>query len=236
MLVTRVNPVDGTVLIRIPGGEFVMGSDRFSSGRPRHRVRLSPYWIGRTEVTNAQYRRFLAATGRPPWPLAQEERFTADDQPVVGVDWEDAAAYCAWAGGRLPAEAEWEFAARGSDGREYPWGDAEPAAGQAVFGLDFLKGQAAAAGATPGDCSPFGVLDMGGNVGEWCADWAGPYPPLSDEPLVDPRGPAGGVWKIRRGGCYMSAALGTRATERYFTPPVPLLNRRYIGFRLVVDG
>ncbi len=233
---TRVHEMDGGVLVYIPGGEFVMGGTRFSGERPPHRVRLSPYWIGRTEVTNAMYARFRAATGyRPTW-LAGEERFNAPEQPVVGVDWEDAAAYCAWAGGRLPTEAEWEFAARGMDGRQFPWGDEEPGPGRAVFSLDFLKGQAAPAGSTPGDVSPFGVLDMAGNVSEWCADWGAPYPADGPEPLVDPRGPAGGTLRVRRGGSYMAAAGGLRVTERYLTPPVPLLNRRYIGFRLVLPA
>jgi formylglycine-generating enzyme required for sulfatase activity len=231
---SRVNEKDGGVLIWIPGGEFVMGGSEFSSERPPHRVRLSLYWIGRTEVTNAMYRRFIDETGHPPTTLASEERFGAPEQPVVGVDWADAAAYCAWAGGRLPTEAEWEFAARGTDGRRYPWGTDEPEPGRAVFDRDFLKGVAAAVGTTPGDVSPFGVLDMAGNVTEWCADWAAPYPADGPEPLLDPKGPPTGTLRVRRGGSYMSTGLGLRVTERYLTPPVPLLNRRYIGFRLAV--
>jgi formylglycine-generating enzyme required for sulfatase activity len=229
------NEKDGSTLIRIPGGEFVMGSDRLSIARPAHRVRVSPFWIGRTEVTNAQYRRFVGETGHAPALLWTEERFSADEQPVVGVDWADAAAYCAWAGGRLPTEAEWELAARGTDGREYPWGSELPAPGQAVFNRDFLKGQAAPVGTTPGDVSPFGVMDMAGNVTEWCADWAAPYP-ADGTVIVDPRGPEIGTLRVRRGGSYMSAAEGLRVTERYLTPPVPTLNRRYIGFRLAVDA
>lgn len=232
---TRVNPRDGAVLIRIPGGEFTMGGVEFSSERPPHRVQLSAYWVGRTEVTNAMYRRFLAATGHPPPAVVQEERFSGDEQPVVGVDWADAAAYCAWAGGRLPTEAEWEFAARGTDGRRYPWGNEPPGAGRAVFEMDFLKGQAAPVGTTPGDVSPFGVLDMAGNVSEWCSDWAAPYAAGGPEPLPDPRGPTVGTLRVRRGGSYMSSGLGLRVSERYLTPPVPVLNRRYIGFRLAMD-
>lgn len=232
----RVHQKTGAVLLYIPGGEFMMGGSEFSSERPAHRVRLSPYWIGRTEVTNSMYRRFLAETGHPPTVLAGEERFNADDQPVVGVDWSDAAAYCAWAGGRLPTEAEWEFAARGTDGRPYPWGAEPPQPGRAVFDRDFLKGQAAPAGSTPGDVSPFGVLDLAGNVSEWCADWAAPYPADGPEPLLDPKGPSTGTLRVRRGGSYMSSGPGLRATERYFTPPAPLLNRRYVGFRLAMDA
>jgi formylglycine-generating enzyme required for sulfatase activity len=233
---TRVNPRDGARLVWIPGGEFTMGGTEYSSERPPHRVRLSPYWLGRTEVTNAMYRRFLAATGHPAPAVIQEERFSGDEQPVVGVDWADAAAYCAWAGGRLPTEAEWEFAAHGTDGRLYPWGNEAPDASCVAFERDFLKGQAAPVGTAAGDVSPFGVLDMAGNVSEWCSDWAAPYAAGGFEPLLDPKGPPTGILRIRRGGSYMSSAPGLRVTERYFTPPVPVLNRRYIGFRLAMDG
>lgn len=232
---TRLNEKDSGVLIWIPGGEFTMGSAEFSSERPAHRVRLTPYWIGRTEVTNRMYRRFLAETGRPPTTLAQEERFNGDEQPVVGVDYADAAAYCAWAGGRLPTEAEWEFAARGTDGRRYPWGNDAPTPAHAVFDRDFLKGQAAPVGSTPGDVSPFGLMDMAGNVSEWCADWSAPYPPDGEEPLRNPQGPPSGTLRCRRGGSYMYSGSGLRITERYPTAPVPILNRRYIGFRLAME-
>ena len=213
-----------------------MGSTETAGEGPPHRVRLSPCWIARTEVTNQQYRRFLAETGHPPTTLATEDRFNRDDQPVVGADWEDAAAYCRWAGGRLPTEAEWEFAARGTDGRRYPWGNAEPSPSQAVFLLDFLKGEAAPVGSTPGDTSPFGVMDLAGNVTEWCADWFAPYASDTGTPPADPKGPPAGTLRVRRGGTYWYAAAGLRTTQRYSSPPAPILSRRYIGFRYVVDA
>ena len=232
---TRVNERDGATLLSIPAGEFTMGSDRAALQRPPHRVRVSAFWMSRTEVTNAQYQRFRSATGHRATFTADDERFGAPDQPVVGVDWPDAAAYAKWAGGRLPTEAEWEYAARGTDGRRFPWGNEPPKSGRVRFNLDFLKGFAAPVGTAPDDVSPFGVRDMGGNIGEWCSDFAAKYP-AGTEVVLDPKGPATGTLRIRRGGNYCSAASGTEATERYFTPESPILNRRYIGFRYVVDA
>jgi formylglycine-generating enzyme required for sulfatase activity len=232
----RVNPRDDAVLHWIPGGEFVMGSDAFSGERPPHRVRVSPFWLCRTEVTHEMYARFAAEAGHRPSNILSEERFAQPRQPVVGIDWADAAAYARWAGGRLPTEAEWEFAARGTDGREFPWGSELPDPARAVYGLDFLKGQAAPVGSRPGDVSPFGILDLAGNVSEWCADWAGPYPAAVDQPLIDPQGPAAGTCRVRRGGCYYYAGAGLRACERYSSSPVPALSYRHIGFRYVLDA
>lgn len=233
---TRVNLKDQAILHWIPGGEFVMGSEAFSGERPAHRVRLSPFWICRTEVTHEMFARFVEVTGHRPSNLLTEERFSQPRQPVVGIDWADAVAYARWAGGRLPTEAEWEFAARGEDGREFPWGNESPGAGQAAFGMDFLKGQAAPVGSHPHDVSPFGILDLAGNVSEWCADWSGPYPAAGSEPLVNPTGPPSGTFRVRRGGCYYYSAPGLRACERYSSSPTPSLSYRHIGFRYVVEG
>jgi len=231
---TRTHPKDSSTLIYIPGGEFVMGSDAFSVERPPHRVRVSAFWMARTEVTNAQYRQFVEETKHRPSEFATDDLHNGDDQPVVGVSWDDAMAYCRWAGGRLPSEAEWEFAARGSDGREYPWGDEEPKKGRAVYGLIFGKGgKAEAVGTTPGDVSPFGVLDMAGNVIEWCSDWYGPYPNDSAKPLVNPTGPPQGNRRIMRGGCWTYQAQSLRATERWLV--VPQQRVRHSGFRLALD-
>lgn len=235
---THVNPVDGSTLHRIPGGEFVMGSDDFAVERPPHRVRVGPFWMAQTPVTNAMYRRFCLATGHRATDysnshLLDPKLTDADDQPVIGVDHADAEAYAKWAGGRLPTEAEWEFAARGADGRRYPWGNADPLPGQAVFGGIVGKGgQAAPVGTTPGDVSPFGILDMAGNVLEWCADWYGPYTSTT-EPLDNPIGPPQGPSRIQRGGCWAYEAPALRATARTLAPPHQRLNM--VGFRVVVD-
>ncbi len=188
--------------VTIPAGEFIMGSEAGRDDeRPAHLVYLDAYELDRYEVTNAQYRRFMLATGgRPPrywtdtaYPTGQA------DYPVVGVSWDDADAYCRWAGKRLPTEAEWEKACRGDDSRIYPWGDAwEPGrANVDAAGWNFGGATADSAAATvwdaawarlalppgspgptlkpvgshPDGASPFGILDMVGNASEWVADW-----------------------------------------------------------------
>ena len=232
----RVNSKDGTLLLYVPGGEFVVGSDEFSVERPPHTVRVSPFWMGRTEVSNAQYRQFLKATNTKPTVYNSQTLYSDPAQPVVGVTWDDAAAYCRWAGGRLPRESEWEFAARGSDGRQYPWGNAEPTESRAVYGRIFGQGgKPEAVGTTPGDVSPFGVLDMAGNVMEWCSDWYGPYPAESEQTLVDPAGPATGSKRIMRGGCWNFQAFALRLSHRWPTVPQLQGGTEHCGLRLVVD-
>ncbi|MCA9027406.1 MAG: SUMF1/EgtB/PvdO family nonheme iron enzyme [Planctomycetaceae bacterium] len=234
---TRVNEQDGTVLIYVPGGEFIMGSDEFSSERPPHRVRVSPFWMGRTEVTNAQYRRFLEATNGTPTEYDNKPLYGAPDQPVVGVTWSMAEAYCRWAGGRLPREAEWEFAARGTDGRLYPWGNAEPDSSRAIYGRIFGRGgKPEPVGTTPGDVSPFGILDMAGNVMEWCEDWYAPYPEETGQVLTDPVGPSSGSKRIMRGGCWNFQAFALRTTNRFPTMPEMTGGTEHLGIRLVVGA
>jgi formylglycine-generating enzyme required for sulfatase activity len=237
--ITRVNPIDGETLVWIPGGEFVMGSDEYAIERPPHRVRVRPFWMGRTPVTNAMYRDFVAKTGHRPQEFANQhlmnpKLWDGDDQPAIGVSYDDAVAYCTWAGGRLPTEAEWEFAARGTDGRLYPWGNEPPRPGRAAYGRILGKGGATApVGTHPGDEGPFGVLDLAGNVLEWCLDWFGPYADDA-KPLIDPRGPSQGTRRVQRGGCWMYDDRSLRATERIQGVPHQRLN--LVGFRVVVDA
>lgn len=210
-----VNPRDGMEMVYIAPGEFVIGTsdaeidawakgggdlnrewfEWFDDERPALRLRVSGYWIGRTEVTNAQYLRFVQATRhRTPdhWEggtvPAGLENF-----PVMMVDWDDARAYCEWAGGRLPREYEWEKAARGGDARVFPWGDQwdsrrcrnfevvtgrryssaqdmETAIAEWIDSHDTVREGAARVGSYPSDASPYGCKDMAGNVMEWCAD------------------------------------------------------------------
>ncbi|MBL8850012.1 MAG: DUF1501 domain-containing protein [Planctomycetaceae bacterium] len=237
---TKINAVDAGALVFVPAGEYTRGSDEIAVERPTHRVRVRPFWMARTPVTNAMYREFCKATGHRATDYSNSHLLSpkltdADDQPVIGVDHADAAAYAKWAGGRLPTEAEWEFAARGTDGRRYPWGDADPLPEQAVFAQTVGKGgKTAPVGTTPGDASPFGILDMAGNVLEWCADWYAPYPTDATEPLDNPAGPPSGLQRVQRGGCWAYEAPALRAASRTLAPPNQRLNM--VGFRIVVDA
>ncbi len=236
---TRRNSVDDSIMMYVSGGEFTMGSNRYSIEIPTHSVRVSPFWMARTPVTTAMYKVFVAATSHRSQEfynqhLVDSTLFYCDDHPAVGVSYDDAVAYCHWAGGRLPTEAEWEFAARGTDGREYPWGNDPPRPGRAVYGRVIGHGgKPDPVGTTPGDCSPFGILDMAGNVLEWCEDFFGPYPANGSEPQVNPRGAAQGSSRVLRGGCWCYEARSLRVTERLQQPPLQKLC--LIGFRMAID-
>jgi formylglycine-generating enzyme required for sulfatase activity len=219
---------------------------------PRHRVRLDAYLIDRHEVTTAQFERFVAATGHVTtaeregagWVsryVEGEWRWTAvpaaswrapdgpgtlapDDHPVTQVSWDDAWAYCRWAGKRLPTEAEWEKAARGTDGRPYPWGDRWD---QALAGGGRSVGPRPV-GALPATASPFQVQDMIGNAAEWVTDWFDKdYYQVS--PASNPPGPASGQYRVLRGGSWSHSRFHLRVTHRGRETPDSRDNR--VGFR-----
>ena len=157
-------------MVQIPAGEFVMGTNEFGRDEgPEHVVFLDAFWIDRFEVVNADYRLFVATTGRDPSACADSVGFNAARQPVVGVTWFDAQDFCAWAGKRLCSEAEWEKAA-GGDGRIYPWGNEDPDPTRLNF--NGHMGKPATVGSFPNGMSPFEVSDLSGNVWEWVADLA----------------------------------------------------------------
>ncbi len=206
----RAADLDGDV-VRIPAGAFVMGS---AAGRaneaPPHEVRLPAYTIDRYEVTVAQYVAFVAATGwRLPGNWDGPVPSLPGNLPVTHVAWPDAAAYCEWAGKRLPTEAEWERAARGDDGRRYPWGD-EWDPGRAAVAVDSGP---VPVGSFPEGASPYGVLDMAGNVHEWVADYYGAgYYAVS--PGDDPVGPEDHGNRVLRGGSWSSPSEWATTTFR----------------------
>lgn len=169
-------------MVEIPAGKFIMGSDkRWPDEGPQHEVTLKSYWIDKYEVTNAQYKKFIDATGRRS-PDHFRNRTYPDgkaDHPVTFVNWSDARDYCEWAGRRLPTDAEWEKAARGTDGRMFPWGDTfdinkanTPQRWTAIG----VTGDTTPVGSFEGGKSPYGLYDMSGNVWEWTSSWYVAYP------------------------------------------------------------
>jgi formylglycine-generating enzyme required for sulfatase activity len=231
----RVNEKDGTVLVYVPGGEYTLGADDIGDwARPVHRVRLSPFWIGKYPVTNEQYAEFLAANPEQrTLPLrAAGERFCQPRQPVVGGTWHEAQAYCRWAGLQLPSEAQWEAAARAGDGRRYPWGNEPPVSAHANFDQNEGK-KTTAVGSYPDGAGPFATLDQAGNVWEWCVDIWNPEAYHERDGQVDPVGTTGiAPYRVLRGGSwanssgYLAAAFRIRydATTR----------DRFIGFRCLL--
>lgn len=245
--------------IWIPGGTFWMGAqnaDREKPGfdpeayddeSPVHRVTVSGFWIDRFPVTVQVFRRFVEAQqtgylGEPFWdpagwawrkkenrvqPGDWEQQVKYPNRPVVEVSWYEAEAFARWAGKRLPTEAEWEFAARGPEGRKYPWGEEELTERHANFGLR-QKGPSPV-GVYPAGVTPEGVLDLAGNVWEWCADRYGDY---KKRPVVNPKGPEAGEYRLLRGGAFLNGPQRLRAAFRYDYHPEDSHNG--FGFRCVV--
>ena len=241
---------DGSVMVYVPAGEFTMGSSDgevdyalqlcneyygdcerslFEDEQPQHKVYLDAFWIDKTEVTNVQYQRCVEARvcpaptmcdwGEPPYGDASKA-----EHPVVCVSWHDAKAYCEWAGKRLPTEAEWEKAARGTDGWIYPWGNAFDGGKlnscDVNCSYDWKDASAnddyaetAPAGSYPTGASPYGALNMAGNAWEWVADGYDPgY--YNQSPYRNPLGPDSGEERVLRGGSWYIA--GVRIADRHW--------------------
>jgi eukaryotic-like serine/threonine-protein kinase len=215
----------------VPGGEFTMGSgsgDEFE--RPAHRVTVRPFFIDLREVSCEEYEKFLRATGRAAPAAWRDGELPpgAARRPVTGVTWDDAQAYAAWAGKRLPTEAEWEFAARGTDGRLYPWGN-EWESGHANAGTTAV-GHLADVGAHAAGASPYGVLDLAGNAWEWTASDLTAYPG-GELPAERPPGEL----KVIRGGCWRSSQNQATATFRRGWPMRGADDYGDTGFRCARD-
>jgi formylglycine-generating enzyme required for sulfatase activity len=214
---------DPVPMIRIPAGAFLMGSPEGNGRddeRPQRSVYLDEFAIDQVEVTNERYLAFVKATGHrtPPNPYGTGPLVSLkgiEHLPVVQTTWYDATTYCTWAKKRLPTEAEWEKAARGTDGRLYPWGNDPPTATRANFDREWEDEKTLhAVGSLPGGDSPYGVKDMAGNAREWVADWydAEYYKHAPDR---NPTGPdKKGVVRSIRGGSWHSPAADLTASAR----------------------
>ena len=187
-------------MVLVPAGEFLMGSEGWYDTKPAHQVYLDAFYIDTYEVTNALYQKFAQTTGRQAPPYWKDVKYNSPNQPVVGVTWDDAAAYCHWAHKRLPTEAEWEKAARGTDGRTYPWGNQWDKARANSAGGG--PGRPTPVGSYEGGKSPYGVYDMAGNVWEWVADWYD-VNYYQTSPNRNPRGPETGNTRVLRGGSWL---------------------------------
>lgn len=217
---------DGSVLIHIPPGDYLgakVPDARGWTGRKTRKIHLEGYYIGKFEVTNAQFARFVRETGYAPFVNVWETyaKKSGDDFPVVYASWRAASAYCKWAGLRLPTIREWERAARGTDGRTYPWGQEWDANRSNNFKLadqkrkswraDFSAGRGPLpTGLFPEGASPCGALDMIGNVAEWCSDQG-----KAGDPSKDPHGFGGWYWRMLCGGSW-----DDRPARCTLTPPV----------------
>jgi len=222
----RTSPVDGMVQVFIPSGNFRMGAldvKAEEDEKPDHKVSMSAFWMGKLETTNAMYMLCVQQGACEPPDLFKSEKhqkyFNTEqyaDYPVIYVTWGDASDYCAWAGKRLPTEAEWERAARGDDFRNFPWGDERPDTSRANF--DHKINDVSRVGSFPAGASPFGVLDMSGNVWEWVSDFYDPaYYSLAV--AANPSGPLaarGMLTQLRviRGGSYQDVERDIRVSNR----------------------
>lgn len=231
---------DGAVRVFIPEGRFIMGTQGDMGEydeKPAREVTLKSYYIDIHEVSNERYERFIQATGH----RKQDVMVFFDDlsqlmgpkQPAVGISWFDASAYCAWAGGRLPTEAEWERAARGEDQRQWPWGN------QFREGYANLRGNedgyqyTSPVGTYEAGRSPYGLYDMAGNLSEWVADWYNEFF-YREGQVTLPRGPDHGKAKVNRGGSWNDPPHNLRTGKRTATSPVR--SDSIFGFRCAADA
>ena len=214
-------PQEGSMAV-VPAGEFMMGSPTGDSDeQPAHKVYVDAFSMDKYEVTVGQYAAFLQATGvDSPSDWKTMNQPSHQKRPVANVDSTDATAYCKWAGKRLPTEAEWEKAARGTDGRLYPWGNDPPTPLHANFGkTDWNNhGVLAPIGTFEDGKSPYGIYDMAGNVWEWVSDWYD-YNYYKTSPSQNPTGPSTGGTKAIRGGAWNSNPRAMRSANRSLISP-----------------
>jgi len=230
---TQTTGKDGAPALLISGGNFVMGDGEES---PRREVYVDSFYLDKYEVTVSRYAKFLKATGSLKVPDYWEEANLDRDGelPVVGVDWHDAVGYCRWAGKRLPTDAEWERAARGTDGRRYPWGNDEPTSGRGNYGKSSespYKGGLAPVGKHESGKSPYGAQDLAGNASEWVADWYAEG--LARADVRNPKGPESGEGRVIRGGSWSDPPERLNSIRRMHASPATRLDD--VGFRCAMD-
>jgi formylglycine-generating enzyme required for sulfatase activity len=245
---TQITDAKGVVMRLVPAGEFSMGSENGDSDeRPVHQVYLDAFYMDMYEVTNAAYRACVSAgVCTPPHDTSSATRSIYygnsqyDNYPVIYVDWEQANTYCEWRGGSLPTEAQWEKAARGTDGRTYPWGNAFDGTkvnfcdkncpfGELDKTVDDGYADTSPVGSYESGKSPYGIYDLAGNVWEWVADWYDPNY-YASSPSSNPLGPSSGQDRVLRGGSWDVNRYGVRSAYRnYYTPDV--INFFSVGFR-----
>lgn len=223
--------IDGSRLVYIPPGEFQMGNNGFDA--PMHTVTLDGYWIYQTKVTNRMFEQCVAVGSCT--PPAQEVGGSVfgnpqfDNHPVVGVTWDQAGAYCAWSQGTLPTEAQWEKAARGVSGIDFPWGNDEPICDRLNFG--YCIGRTSDVDSFPEGRSPYGLFDMAGNVFEWVGDWySAAY--YDEAQLVNPGGPSSGEYRSIRGSSFETDPDKVNIANRHYGAGV--YHNRDLGFRCAV--
>jgi serine/threonine-protein kinase len=228
--------------MRVPAGQFLMGCPEeigYYDERPQHNVYLDDYWMGKTPVTNLQFQTFIKATGQ--LPPAHWERTIIPagkaQHPVTYVSWQDAQAFCDWISQvsgkriRLPTEAEWEKAARGTDGRTYPWGNQKPNHQLCNYWKFFSTGTTPIGQFSPQGDSPYGCVDMAGNVWEWIADWySASY--YNNSPPQNPLGPSKGSSRVLRGGSWSNDGNSLRTSQRCVD--IPSSFDDFIGFRCIL--
>jgi formylglycine-generating enzyme required for sulfatase activity len=242
-----VEPTTGIRFLWVPGGRFWMGSgadeeDAFEDEKPRHLVEISGYWLAEMPVTNGQYEIFRREQQWIKEPkMWRDRRYNQPEQPVVGVNWLEARAFCGWLSERsgqrmdLPTEAQWERAARGHDGRKYPWGNKEPDGTRAHFGKEW-EAAPLPVGSFPAGRGPYGHLDLAGNMWEWCRDaWDEHAYVTRGNLTVDPEVSSAadgdpGEARVCRGGAFGSERRSLRSAHRFAR--LTGGRRRILGFRV----